>query len=250
MRRELIDLLLKLHEEQVHVDQGTHESDDEIEVIEELLRSASQEASSKETEKETKTNPIEPKESGSTKPNLYSSKEKTISDIMKSFGQKPENESPESTTLDPRQIKNPFINYQIREIFAGLLIVPLIYEMINKLFPDAQEKVSTQDLEKLQRLATSISSFDRQSEKNTKDVLSHWQTQLSQKLEQRRPKDESFVIRDENDDKLNRSVHDLSIKGSSDDLLSEVLFQADSSTPSKTYGDKSRNATKRRRLNS
>ena len=101
--------------------------------------------------------------------------------------------------------------------------------MINKLFPDAQEKVSTQDLEKLQRLATSISSFDRQSEKNTKDVLSHWQTQLSQKLEQRRPKDESFVIRDENDDKLNRSVHDLSIKGSSDDLLSEVLFQADSS---------------------
>lgn len=249
MRRELIDLLLKLHEEQVHVDQGTHESEDEVEVIEELLRSASQEASTKETEKETKTNPIEPKESGSK--SSLDSKEKTISDIMISFGQKPEksNES-ESTTLDPRQIKNPFINYQIREIFAGLLIVPLIYEMINKLFPDAQEKVPAQDLAKLQRLATSISSLDRQSEKNTKDVLSHWETQLSQKLEQRRPKDESFVIRDENDDKLNRSVHDLSIKGSSDDLLSEVLFQADSSTPSKTYGDKSRNATKRRRLNS
>lgn len=282
MRRELIDLLLKLHEEQVHVEQGTHESEDEIEVIEELLRSASQELATKqesEPEKETKIDQNEPLEktktaqseplektktnqesepkskSGPAKPSssLNSTKEKAISDIMISFGQKSENSNatrPKSTTLDPRQIKNPFINHQIREIFAGLLIAPLIYEMINKLFPDAQERVSSQDLAKLQRLATSISSLDRQSEKSTKDALSHWKTQLSQKLEQRRPKDESFVIRDENDDKLNQSVHDLSIKGSSDDLLSEVLFQADSSTPSKTYGEKGRNATKRRRLNS
>lgn len=234
MRRELIDLLLKLHEEQVHVDHGTHESDDEIEVIEELLRSASQ-----EPEKETENGP---------KPRSPASKEKAISDIVSSFQrpEKPEKtDKPEPSTLDPRHIKNPFINHQIRDIFAGLLIAPLIYEMINQLFPNAHEQISTHDLAKLQTLATSISSLDRQSDRNTRDVLSHWKTQLSQKLEHRRPKDESFVIRDENDDKLNQSVHDLSIRGS-DDLLSEVLFH---STPSKTYGDK-RNPTKRRRLNS
>lgn len=264
MRQELIDLLLKLHNELVHVELA-HESDDEIEVIEELLRSTSQEETVKpETEpapgnsetaiskkavserahlETAKPEPVE------RVPELTdTAKDRVISDIVSSFAKK-DDDAKEQTTLDPRRIKNPFINSQVRSIFAGLVVSPVITDTINKLFPEVHEAIPERDIVHLKQLAKNLTAVTSGSEEAIADAISKWEVQISKYPSQRRPKDESFVIRDENEDRLNQSVHELSIKAGSDDLLSEVLFLTETSVLPKDE-DLTRAGPKRRRLNS
>lgn len=226
MRRQLIDLLLKLHDEQVEVEQ-THDSDDEIEVIEHTERQDPSQEPAKEAERvdgtKSETKPVDETVARSAPVETVATTDESIPRIEVSQKTLEANPPPiTDSTLDPRRVKNPFVNNQVREVFTGLAIAPPVYNTINRIFPEANEEIPDDDKKRLTKLAASISSLDRHADEAVEAALSHW-TKMSESVGQRRPKDASFVIHDENDDRLNQSVHDLSIRASSDDLVSEIM---------------------------
>ncbi|KAK6460173.1 hypothetical protein DFJ63DRAFT_264202 [Scheffersomyces coipomensis] len=240
-RKQLIDILLKLHKEQsltqIEVNNGGPDSDDDLEVIE--CTPEVEDKPKKDSQDQTLTNkPVEPEKHVERETQVGS--ETPIVENSQTIVNRSPVEYP--TTLDPRaQPKERFINVTLNKKLEGRELDDSVVRFLNELFDKKNREIGPVLLEVVTDMCQDLLEFDPDSDKGIARLRAFkddYELHSKQQGESTRPKHQEFRIdpniepfntsRDNDSDDVNESVSKLKISSKSPiDKSNSILKEFD-----------------------